>query len=64
MQYSNPPTTTSKLQLNYRTTIIQNHMKSNLTEVLQLRIHRKNHIKTGRRGRDAQRAGPIPTCGG
>lgn len=23
----------------------------------------KKHIETGRRGRDAQQAGPIPTCG-
>ena len=30
---SHPLTTTSKLQLTYRTTITQNHQKSNLKEV-------------------------------
>lgn len=56
-----PLMTASKLQLNYRTTI-ESHLKSSLTEVLQLRIYRRSHNKTGRMDRDVERAGPTPVC--
>lgn len=37
-----PPTSTSKLQLNYRTITLQNHLKPKRTEVLSLRIQRRS----------------------
>ena len=60
MQYLEPPTTTSKLQLNYRIVIIQNCLKSNWADVLQLSIKRRSHIETGRRYGNVQRAGSTP----
>ena len=53
----------SQLHQNYKTIIIQNHLKSSWTEVLQLWIERRSHIKTGKRGRDKEQACPIPMCG-
>ena len=57
MWYSNPPTTTSKTQLTYRTTSIRNCLKSSLTNVLPLRIEKRRHIRTCRRGRDIELVG-------
>lgn len=59
MRYSEPPTT-SKVQLNYRIIIIHNHQISCITEVLQLRIFKRGHKETGRRGRDAGGLVPYP----
>ena len=61
MQYWYPPTTTSKLQVNYRTTITENHLKSSWTEILSLRIYRRSHIETGRNDGDTNRTGPAST---
>ena len=49
--------TTSQLQLYYRITSFENHLKTSWTGVLQL----GNHTQTGRRGGDAEWAGPTPT---
>lgn len=43
--YLHPPTATLKLQLNCTTAVIQNYLKSSLTEELQIRIYRRSHIK-------------------
>lgn len=47
---------------NYSTTIIENHLKSYWTEVLQLRTYRRSQIEPGRRGRDVEGASPTPMC--
>ena len=65
-------TTTSKLQLKYRTTITQEHQRWNWMEVWQLQnwvewksnndgIEGATSIYTGRRSTDAERTGPTPT---
>lgn len=43
-----PLTAISKLQINRRTTIIENQLKSRWTEVLWLRTYSRRHMKTGR----------------
>ena len=45
MLHSTPPTTTSKLQYNYRKTIIENCLKSRQKEVLSLRIYIRGTVR-------------------
>lgn len=51
MCYLHLPTTISKIQLTYRTTIIQNHLSGRPTTKS---IKKKPHIETGRRRRDGR----------
>ena len=58
MQYSDPPTTTSKLQLQ------KDHhpdcLKSSRREVLQVRIEIKSQVETGGRSGHVEQVGPQP----
>ena len=62
MWYLHSPRTTGKLQVNYRTIIIESHLKSSLTEVLRVRTYR-SQSETGRRYRDAEGAWPTTMSG-
>ena len=53
-----------KLQLNYKTNIMQNIRKLSYMESDNQGIKEVTFIQTGRRGREAEQAGPTPTCGG
>lgn len=50
-----PLMTMSKLQLNYRTPVTENHLMSSWTEVLQLWTHKRGHLTTVRWHGDTNR---------
>lgn len=67
---SPPPRITSELQQNYRTVSPENLLKTSCTEVLQLRIHRRSYVESGRKDGDGGQEGEgwpgthvqAPTC--
>ena len=66
---SPPPTTTSKLQLKYDTTITGNSQETDLNGSLITMELKKPYISRlvvgeGRKGTDSEWVGPIPMCGG
>lgn len=50
---------TSKLQLKFRTINQEIHLKTSLTEVLQVRIKRRSQVKTNRMGGEPKQASPT-----
>ena len=62
---SPPHTTTSKLQLNYKTAITQNHQKASWRKSNKYRIKEETtYIQTRKRNKDAEQAGSKRMCGG
>ena len=55
-------TTTSKLQLKYRTTITQNHQQVEWNSE-NYGITETTSVETGRKSADLEQAGPSPMCG-